>query len=256
MCAHICNCSSSKCCVLQPWPLGWNFTHCSPCIADPAGLTSHSNVVPAHGWVHHNQSCCLAVLHVGHMLLTCPQPPPCVCLRVLGSTPAAGNIVCTVSVNNTGTTRVKSIVLQGPENNCSTISVLAPGQASTPCTVHKSVSQAEFDAREADGGTTTELSVVVDVTGTANVTHSTTPAVGKAPADTTTFSGLQLVVRRNLTATASLSRLSVNVTGVSLLGNSQTDMLSRPGSHLLGLRQKVAGGCIAALSFSTQPSVG
>jgi hypothetical protein len=133
---------------------------------------------------------------------------------VLGFTPAAGNIVCTVSVNNTGTTRVKSIVLQGPENNCSTISVLAPGQASTPCTVHKAVSQAEFDAREADGTAATELSVVVDVTGTANVTDTAGNPVAKAPAGTTTFAGLQLVVRRNLTATASLSKLSVNLTGV------------------------------------------
>ena len=145
---------------------------------------------------------------------TLPPPTLCVCTSLcLALSPAAGNIVCTVSVNNTGTVRVKSIVLQGPENNCSTISVLAPGQASTPCIVLKSVSQAEFDAREADGGTTTELSVVVDVTGTANVTYPTTPAVGKAPADTTVFTGLQLVVHRNLTATASLSRLSVNVTG-------------------------------------------
>jgi hypothetical protein len=135
--------------------------------------------------------------------------------------PAAGNIVCIVSVNNTGTVRVKNIVLQGPENNCSTISVLAPGQASTPCTVHKAVSQAEFDAREEVVDTTTELSVEVGVTGTANVTDPTAHPV-KAPTaatDTTTFSGLQLAVRRNLTATASLSGLSVNVTGACCHGS-------------------------------------
>jgi hypothetical protein len=121
---------------------------------------------------------------------------------------AAGFIYCTVGVKNTGTVRLKQVQLQGPENNCTVIPVLAPGQSAFTCTVRRTVTQTEFDNREADGTSATELSVTVASIATPNVSD---PLVN--PTATTVFSGLQLVVRRDLSAKASLGRTSVNKTG-------------------------------------------
>lgn len=123
---------------------------------------------------------------------------------------AVGFIHCAVGVNNTGTVRLKNVQLQGPENNCSVIPVLDPGHSTFSCDILRSVTQAEFDAREADvpATTATELSVTVGSVATPNVS---TP-LGNQNA-TTEFSGLKLDVRRSFGATASLGRSDVNKTG-------------------------------------------
>lgn len=179
----------------------------------------------------------------------CRASAPCrVC--VCDPWPAAGSITCTVSVNNTGTVRVKGVLLMGPENNCSVASVLAPGQASSVCTVHLAVTQADFDAREADPSTATELSVEVGATATANVTNPAANSMTDAPADTTVFSGLQLEVRRNLTAAASLSRLTVNLTGA---GQRQGSRMEVQYMHVQVQRMPCSAGLVLALYPSYQP---
>lgn len=154
---------------------------------------------------------CLRCLPAAPPTHTLPHSSPVSCLCRLCQPlhlPAAGYIYCSVGVNNTGTVRLKEVQLQGPENNCSVTPVLAPGQNVFTCIVRKSVAQAEFDAREADATSATELSVTVGAVAAPNVSE---PLVN--PQGTTVFSGLQLVVRRNLTARASLGRASVNKTG-------------------------------------------
>jgi hypothetical protein len=120
-------------------------------------------------------------------------------------------IQCTVGVINTGSVRLTGVQLQGPENNCTTIPVLWPGDNITTCTVHKAVNQAAFDAREADEASAgTLLSVEVGVVATPNV--STMLTVNPL---TALFDQLALTISRLLSATSKLNTTTVDTAGAA-----------------------------------------
>jgi hypothetical protein len=134
-----------------------------------------------------------------------------VCAFVCLCAYAAGNITCTVAVENTGTVRISNVKLASPANSvqCSMAGVLWPGQNYT-CDVTQAVNQLLFDDREADASTATELSVTVTATGTPNVT---TPQLAFDNTHPTVFSGLQLPIHRTMTASDTLSTTSVTSKG-------------------------------------------
>lgn len=124
---------------------------------------------------------------------------------------AAGSINCTVSLQNTGSVRLTHVQVVGPENNCSAIAVLQPGQnVSAGCVVRLSVNQTHFDAREADGSAATTLGMAVQA-----VAQSILTGASIAPASDT-VSGLELPIVRSFSVNASLDKASVNVTGAGV----------------------------------------
>lgn len=131
---------------------------------------------------------------------------------------AAGNIACSVTVENTGTVRLRGVQIQGPENNCSVIDVLWPKQNVSTCILQLAVSQTTLDAREADeSSSSTELSIAVESVGRSNVTYNSTAAELVIPSPAATFTGLALPIIRNMSVTASIGKTSVNLTGRSAL---------------------------------------
>jgi hypothetical protein len=126
-----------------------------------------------------------------------------------------------VGVINTGSVRLTDVQLQGPENNCTTIPVLWPGDNITTCTVHKAVNQAAFDAREANETPATLLSVEVGVVATPNVT--TTLTVNPL---TAVFDQLALTISRSLSATSTLNTTTVDTAGAGM-GPSLYDCLQQ-----------------------------
>lgn len=123
----------------------------------------------------------------------------------------AGNIVCQVSIQNTGTMGLASYTLGSTGNTlaagCASTTPILPGQNSTAvCTVSKPVTQTDFDNREATP--TTSLSVVLD---SIAATSSTGLAVTKDAS--VTRSGLQLAVNRAMTVATSLGQTAVDATG-------------------------------------------
>lgn len=90
--------------------------------------------------------------------------------------------------------------------NCPATGVIEPSQnASSTCTVHKSVTQAEFDAREAEGTSTLAVTVAV-----SSATSRTGLTVTHAPV---TLSGLELPVTRDFTVTTSIDQTEVTAKG-------------------------------------------
>jgi hypothetical protein len=135
----------------------------------------------------------------------------CSCVWACVPVCAAGNITCTVAVENTGTVRISNVKLASPANNvqCSMTGVLWPGQNYT-CDVTQAVNQLAFDTREAnDASTSTELTVAVTATGTPNVTTAMT----FEDTHPTEFTGLQLPIHRTMTASDALSAASVTSKG-------------------------------------------
>lgn len=120
---------------------------------------------------------------------------------------AAGYIECSVTVQNTGTTRINTLTLTAPSNVCTMGAVLAPGSNYT-CTVRKAVNQSNFDAQE--GSTVASLSLPVTAAGTTGVAGGLT----YLPNAVSTFTGLMLPVLRNMTASSKLSKAYVNSTGM------------------------------------------
>jgi len=132
---------------------------------------------------------------------------------------AAGDIMCPLGVTNTGTVRLRGVSIQGPQNNCTGSGMMYPGQTLN-CTLHRTVNQTDYDAREADMTSNTELSVAASTFGASNVTWTTLNTSLPTPL----FSQLSLPIDRNMTATATLSRSVVNATGE--LGLLQSATLS------------------------------
>lgn len=128
----------------------------------------------------------------------------CSCLSLLS---VAGDAMCGVGITNTGKVRLKSVQLQGPKNNCTMISVLGPTETIAACTLHRTVTQAEFDTQEANAAAT--ITLPFTAIATPNVTTTLTIAEAE-------FIGLQVVINRVLTATAQLNATSVNGAGARL----------------------------------------
>jgi hypothetical protein len=122
--------------------------------------------------------------------------------------PAAGKIYCPVTVTNNGKVRIKDIVITGPENSCTAPTPMWPAN-STSCTLELTVNQLQFDAREADSGTTTLLTINANVAGTSNVSSATLSIPTPAAAVTT----LALPIIRRLTAVPSMDKSVINAHG-------------------------------------------
>lgn len=124
---------------------------------------------------------------------------------------AAGNISCEVSVVNTGSVRIEHVTVHGPDSSCAIPGKIQPGQnISAQCVVHKAVTQALFDAREAnEGSTSTQLSLAVNVSAQSSVPDMA--VISSVPADT--FDGLSLPVHRNMTVTTSVDKTVIDLTG-------------------------------------------
>jgi hypothetical protein len=118
---------------------------------------------------------------------------------------AAGNIECTMVVENTGTVRINGLNLTGPDNFCTKGSALLPGSNYT-CILRKAVSQAAFDAQEA--GTTLSLSLPVTAAGTTSVGDLTV-----LPAAASVFDNLVLPISKNMTAESRVSKATVSAKG-------------------------------------------
>lgn len=119
--------------------------------------------------------------------------------------PAAGEILCDVGVTNNGKVRLLNVQVVGPENSCNLASPLAPA-AQGSCQLKLTVSQPQFDSREANASPATLLTLTVNGTGTSNVTaHPLTLTQPVATKD-----DLELPITRSLTAQSSLDKLVVN----------------------------------------------
>lgn len=153
-----------------------------------------------------------------------------ICIIVAG---AAGDIMCPLGVTNIGTVRLRDVSIQGPQNNCTVSGMMYPGETLN-CTLHRTVNQTDYDVREADSGNSTELSVAANTFGASNVTWTTLNTSLPTPL----FSQLSLPIDRNMTATATLSRSFVNVTG-------------EPGLFQLATLSPLQGTCHSVFSGVT-----
>jgi hypothetical protein len=113
-----------------------------------------------------------------------------------------------VTVTNSGKVRIKDITITGPENNCTAPTPMWPTNI-TNCTLELTVTQAQFDDREADQTSATLLTINADVAGTSNVSAQALTITNPAASVTT----LALPIIRRLTAAGSIDQMTINAHG-------------------------------------------
>lgn len=197
-------------CTLPSAAREWLGTCGAVCTWDLVGTHNLSCARPGFlhcfvGWVSHGEVIMPAQL-------TPYRARCCMLLHLLPLLAAAGVIRCNVSLLNTGSVRLTNIQVRGPENNCSALSVLLPGQrVSDSCVVQRTVDQAAFDSSEANG---TTLSLPVDVSAKPFVPSVIVEMATPAAAAT----NLALPVVRKLSASGNINMQQVNQTGVWHIG--------------------------------------
>lgn len=114
-----------------------------------------------------------------------------------------------MSVLNAGAVGIANITVQGPDSSCTATAAFRPWlNESTGCVVHKSVSQSDFDLREAnEASPSTVLAVAVQA-----VADSAVPGV-VVSTSTDSFPGLKLPIYRNMSVTTSLDKTVVDAKG-------------------------------------------